>query len=147
MLSLFLSAAGAKRIVDGNGTTTGLLLCSVGIAVAGFTAGRWADVLPGVFGVAGLNGIRVALSGELSPGHPISLSRRATLGLSACFFVSAFLAAGFVKAKPVTVADRLILLLMFGTLILGLLNDRLALWAGILCCAALSLSRLARRER
>jgi hypothetical protein len=76
----------------------GWVLFTVGTGVAVFTVDRWAKVLPGIFGIATLNGLIIVISGHALNQPAIEVPR-----LVGALFTVVMASASFITAS---LADR-----------------------------------------
>lgn len=83
----------------------GWVLFIVGFGVGAFTVARWAKVLPGIFGIATLNGLIILISGHALNQPAIQVPR-----LVGGLFTVAMAGASFITAssadRPLTNTDR-----------------------------------------
>jgi hypothetical protein len=131
-----LVGGGVVRVSNNDGhRIVGMVMVCAGILLAAATIEQWARILPGVFGVAGLNALAELFSGHRVNHPSIVTSRTFALTFVIVLFSAAALSVPVSTAK-FTGVHRILLPVVFVLLVLQILSDRFAIAAalGMLCC-------------
>jgi len=145
---IVLIVAMSGGVMTGLGRTArppvfGWILCCLALALAVRTVDRWAGLLPGIFGIAVLNGLIIVVSGH-APNQPtVAMSRFVGCSFTVLMAAAAAATARF-SNEGLTNSDRvasigifLSFVAMFASVIAGVKQWEVPVSACIVVCVAL----------
>jgi hypothetical protein len=140
---LGLVGGGLVRIFrDGADAPVGWIMLGGGFLLTFATVSYWGKILPGVFGLAGLNALITLWSGYQINQPNVAMPRGVTLVLAIVFFSAAVL-SGEIAVREFNVVHRLLLFTVFVLLLIAMIGNRLAIPGAVGAVACLFiLSRL-----
>ena len=94
---------------NGHSRTTGWMLLFISTAVIVITMNRWVRYLPGIFGLAALNGLILTLSGHIAESPSTPVPRLTGLIFILLFLAGATLSSTF-KGRELHLCDRIALM-------------------------------------
>jgi len=122
-----LVGGGIVRIFrDGADTPVGWIMLGCGLLLAFGTMNQWGRILPGVFGLAGLNAVHTLWSGHLINQPNVVVPRSVALVLAVAFVSAAFL-SGQIAVREFNAVHKLLLFTVFVLLLLGMIGNRFAI--------------------
>jgi hypothetical protein len=124
---LGLVGGGFVRIFrDGVGSPIGWAMLGGGVLLTFVTVNQWGRILPGVFGLAGINALITLWSGHLINQPNVPVPRGIALVLAVVFFAAAVL-SGQIAVREFNAVHRLLLLTVFVLLLLAMIGNQFAI--------------------
>ena len=122
-----LVGGGMIRIPRGSDQLVlGWIMLVGGFLLAFATIDQWGSVLPGVFGVAGLNALNAVWSGHLTNQPMVLIPRSTALILTLVFFAAAVL-SGQVAIRKFSAVHRILFFAVFVLVPVSMLDNRFAI--------------------
>jgi hypothetical protein len=134
---LGLVGGGLVRIFkDGAGNLIGWAMLGGGFLVTFATVNQWGRILPGVFGLAGINALVTLWSGHQINRPDMPVPRAVAVVLAVVFFSAAFL-SGSIAVREFNVAHKLLLFAVFVLLLIAMIANQFAIPGAIGAVACL----------
>jgi len=122
-----LVGGGLVRIFrDGAGNLIGWAMLGGGFLVTFATVNQWGRILPGVFGLAGINALVTLWSGHQINRPDMPVPRAVAIVLVVVFFSAAFL-SGSIASREFNVAHKLLLFAVFVLLLTAMIANQFAI--------------------
>lgn len=106
---MFFAGASYTVFASGGSRPVGLMLLAISVSIMACTMNRWLKILPGILGVAVLNGVITLSTGHLLNNSGIPTSRTGALFLTLFFAASCLLSRTFLHGD-LDVIDRVVAL-------------------------------------
>lgn len=134
---LGLVGGGLVRIFrDGGGNLVGWAMLIGGVLVTFATVNQWGRILPGAFGLAGINALITLWSGHQINPPNMPMPRVVAVVLAVAFFSAAVL-SGQIAVREFNAAHKLLLLAVFVLLLAAMIANQFAIPGAIGAVACL----------
>lgn len=121
---------------DGADAAVGWIMLGAGFLVTFGTIDRWGRILPGGFGLAGINALITFWAGHQINQPNIPVPRSVALILAGVFILSAAL-SGQIAAQEFKAIHKFLLFMVFSLLLIAMLDNRFAMIGAVGAIACL----------
>ncbi len=130
-------AGGMLRVSrEGGASAVGWMMLVVGFVLTFATVNLWGRILPGVFGLAGINALTTLWSGHLINQPNVPVPRHVALILAVLLFSAAFLSS-HLAIRQFNAVHRVLLLAVFSCLLIAMSANQFAIPGAVAVVACL----------